>query len=70
MNVSIGRTSGPCTDEEVVGDFTPADLETIKDVLAMVNAASSNKEGWFVRMEDGPVVVPSVNVVKNSRWDA
>lgn len=60
VKVEIGRTSGPCTDEEVQSYFRPEEVDLIKDVVAMVNKATGDKEGWYVRVENGPSIVPSV----------
>lgn len=62
MKIRIGRTSGPCTDKVVeTEEFCPYEKNTIKDVLAMVNKVSGNKEGWFIQVgEEGPIIVPEV----------
>lgn len=62
MIVRIGRSTGPCTDEVVESDFQDAEpIELIKDVLAMVNKVSGNKEGWFIQIgEEGAIIVPEV----------
>jgi hypothetical protein len=57
QTVGIGRTNGPCVDIEVEAEFTPAEIEIVKDTLAMVNKASGNTEGWFIRI-DNRIVVP------------
>lgn len=51
MEVKIYRTSGPVTDEAVTSTFDPHEFEIVKDVLAMVNKATGNKEGWCVEVE-------------------
>lgn len=65
MKIRIGRTSGPCTDVVVESDdfdgVKRGELELVKDVLAMVNKVSGNKEGWFIQVgEEGPIIVPEV----------
>lgn len=62
VNVKIGRTSGPCTDVEVESDFDLDDPETIdiiKDVLAMVNKVTGDKDGWYVVVTDGRIIIPT-----------
>lgn len=60
MMVRIGRSSGPMTDQVVESEFTAQEIEVVKDVLGMVNKVTSNKEGWFVQVNEGPIVVPEV----------
>lgn len=56
MLIYVGRMSGPCTDVEASTEVTEAELAIIKDALCLVNAATGNKEGWYVRKENGPYI--------------
>ncbi len=51
--VLIGRRSGPVTDLDVELLLTDSELETAKDILAAVNAATNNKEWWTIYFHDG-----------------
>jgi hypothetical protein len=62
MQISIGRSSGPATDDVITTEVTPEELEAFKDCLAMVNAVTRDKERWFIALEDGTSVVPTINV--------
>lgn len=66
MIVSIGRSNGPCTDLQVESDFSEEQIETIKDVVAMVNSATGNKEEWYVIVDGGPLTVITNAPVSNS----
>lgn len=54
------RTSGPVTDVEAATDVGPHELDLVKDVIAIVNRVTGNKEDWYVKLPDGSVVVPVV----------
>lgn len=51
MIVRIGRSSGPVTDLPVESDFGVHELELVKDVIAMVNRVTRDREGWWVEVE-------------------
>lgn len=57
MLVEIGRSSGPCTDKPVEMEIAAGNIDLVKDVLAVVNRASSDKESWYVVI-DGKMVIP------------
>lgn len=57
LTIEIGRTSGPMTDKQITVMVKARELDTIKDVLAWVNACTHNTEGWFV-MVDGKMIIP------------
>jgi hypothetical protein len=48
MKIRIGRSSGPITDREAEIDIREDEMETVKDVLAAVNAVSGGRESWYV----------------------
>jgi hypothetical protein len=60
MIVTIHRLSGPCTDKTIVTTFPDKDVEIVKDVLAMVNAASNHKEGWSLSLNTDPSIITPV----------
>ena len=60
MKISIGRTSGPCTDICLDVDFEPDEINVLGDVLAVVNKCTNNKEGWYYQTEDVVVHVRSL----------
>ncbi len=60
MEITIGRTSGPSTDTVSHLNIKETEFETVKDVLACVNAASGNKEKWYVETDEG-IIVPYLN---------
>lgn len=54
MKVKIGRLSGPSTDVEAQADFNEQELEVVKDVLAMVNTVTNERESWYLTtIEEG-----------------
>lgn len=63
--VKISRTNGPCTDIIVCSEFTDAEIEIVKDTLAMVNKTSNHKEAWYVVI-DGKTIVPESDNLSRS----
>lgn len=60
MKITIGRLSGPVTDLEISSTFEPSDLDIIKDTIAMVNKATNEKEQFYVIVDDGDTIVPTL----------
>jgi hypothetical protein len=56
MVVRIGRTNGPSTDIEVTTAFDPDQINLIKDVLAIVNMVSNNKEQWYIATDEKEII--------------
>lgn len=59
VTIGIGRTSGPVTDADYESEFTPEQVDLVKDVIAMVNKVTNGKEDWYVVI-DGVVIVPEI----------
>jgi len=60
--VKISRTNGPDTDLCVEADFDEADLDTIKNVLGMVNAVAQG-ERWYLQVDDEDhLIIPHCDV--------
>ena len=63
ITVQIYRKSGPSTDQCVEADFPDDQLQTIKDVLGMVNAVSGDVEGWYCHVVGtNKIVIPHAEV--------
>jgi hypothetical protein len=62
--VKIGRTSGPVVDKEVESVFLEEHRELIKDIVAMVNAATNNKEGWYVELDGKKIFATDTTIPK------
>lgn len=60
MEIIIGRTSGSCTDRDIKLTIQPEELDLVKDIIAVVNRASNNKEKWYVETPEYSVV-PIIN---------
>ena len=59
ISVSIGRNSGSSTDRSMSASFTESELEIVKDTLAIVNAATNDKEQWGITLDDGTTIIPT-----------
>lgn len=69
IRVTIGRASGPSNDLCMTGEYGEGELDTIKDVIAAVNAVSLGKEGWYLQInEDNTLIIPSVYDHSTCRW--
>lgn len=60
VKVLIGRTSGPPNDHEVGSELFDHEVDLFKDVIAMVNKVSEDKERWWVEI-DGERTIPISN---------
>lgn len=59
--IQIGRVNAPSTDIDVDSDFEETQIEIVKDVIGMVNRCSQNKDQWYVIIDDGPKIIPTLN---------
>lgn len=59
--IAIGRSTAPIGEMDVASEFASSEVDLVKDVIAMVNATTGTKDGWYV-VVDGVMTIPFLKV--------
>jgi hypothetical protein len=63
IRVWIFRGKGKETDLQLTARFTPEEMETVKQTMALVNGVSRNQENWSLEIEgEEGILIPQVKL--------